>query len=130
MTNIDNVLQLAIRINRKETTIVPILQRNHGYYALATYINHSIALLISESYDNVALFVDRANREISQINDLLVNPNKDAQSSKRLAEMKLYFDLCFEYLTELKEYLTEGDLLTVQGSRVLPREIERVAGCC
>ena len=54
----NDLIEYFIKVN----TDIPedALRRNSIYYELLTYINHIIAFLICERYDEAALFVKRA----------------------------------------------------------------------
>ncbi|KGE18430.1 hypothetical protein [Paenibacillus wynnii] len=79
------------------------LRRNSIYYNLITSINHTIALLVSSSYDDVALFINRANKEIDE---------------RHFIETT-YIELCREYLKTLTNYLEDNNLLSSNGQDLL-----------
>ncbi|CAI6082622.1 hypothetical protein PAECIP112173_03633 [Paenibacillus sp. JJ-100] len=91
------------QLNTKEVLPESGLRRNSIYYNLITSINHTIALLISGSYDEVALFINRAYREID----------------KRHFLETTYIELCRDYLRTLTEYLEDNKLLSSNGQNLL-----------
>ncbi|MBR2566951.1 MAG: phosphotransferase [Paenibacillus sp.] len=91
------------QLNTMEVLPESGLRRNSIYYNLITSINHTIALLISGSYDEVALFINRAYREIDEIHFLETT----------------YIELCREYLRALTEYLEDNKLLSSNGQNLL-----------
>ncbi len=62
-----NLIEFVKILNKKDSLPSLGLKRNSVYYPLITYINHTIALLLSEEYDNVVLFIRRADKEIENL---------------------------------------------------------------
>jgi|GEM_PF-3564791 len=98
---------LMRQLNRREVLPQTALQRNSVYYRLVTYINHTIALYLGDSYDDAALFIARAEREWQGI-----VAHKGAEEA--------YLPLCRRYLQLLAEQLLRHNLLGQEGLAVLP----------
>ncbi|NRF95421.1 hypothetical protein HQN89_31610 [Paenibacillus frigoriresistens] len=62
--DLEEIMNKIRMLNKRETLPLTGLQLNSIYYRLISYINNSICLFISESYDDVALFLKRADEEI------------------------------------------------------------------
>ncbi|MCD1260541.1 hypothetical protein B5M42_017200 [Paenibacillus athensensis] len=106
--NIDpELLKLARRLNLKDTLPQTALERNSLFYPLVTYVNHTIALSLSGSYDAVALFISRADKELN----ILIGKNKADE---------VYLPLCQKYLSMLSNHLIKHALLGEQGVSMLP----------
>lgn len=88
--------ELIERLNTKETLPETGLRRNSIYYPFISYINHTIALLLSGSYDEAALFIRRARREMQSRN----------------FERTEYILICQTYLSQLQAYLKKHKLLS------------------
>lgn len=98
----EELMSIIAKLNRQD--ILPPLwaRRNSLYYNLVSYINHTIALSISEYYDDVALFTYRADKEIeSLIANNYIHEN--------------YFSLCNEYLRLITKYMIDNALLSAKG---------------
>jgi hypothetical protein len=59
----EDIMNKIRMLNKCETIPLHGLRRNSIYYRLISYINNSICLFISESYDDVALFIKRAMKK-------------------------------------------------------------------
>jgi hypothetical protein len=99
------------RLNKSESLPITGLRRNSLHYKLISYINNSICLLISESYDNVALFIKRAEAEISFL----------TQENLRHEE---YFALCDDYMKSVSKYMITNNFLTEIGFDMLPQKYQ------
>ncbi|NQX68944.1 hypothetical protein HQN90_22710 [Paenibacillus alba] len=102
---------ISLMKNLNQNNVLPEngLQRNSTYYTLVSYINHTIALYIGGSYDNVALFVYRADKEI----EILITKYHFKDS---------YLQTCRDYLFKLSEYLLERNLLSNKASELIPNK--------
>lgn len=104
----EEIMKLAAELNKN--TLVPhmYLRRNTIQYSFVSYINHTIALMLSNEYIATAIFINRANIELEN----LKKSNQGAGA---------YFTACEQYLTSLTEYLTNNKLLP-------DSHIEKLAG--
>lgn len=91
----DNIWKLILKLNSKDMLPVYGLRRNSSHYNLITAINHSIALLVSGSYDGVVVMLNRANKELEA---------RDFEETD-------YIRTCKEYLKLLKDYLVENQFV-------------------
>lgn len=107
----EDIMNIIKVLNKRETLPFPGLERNSVYYKLISYINNSICLYISESFDDVALFIKRADQEI-----------------RILAERNLkhtdYCTLCGEYMLLVSKYMLNHNLLSKEGLNVLPEKYQ------
>jgi len=101
------IIEYAKTLNKKDSLPLSGLKRNSVYYPLITYINNTIALLISEEYDNVALFIRRADKEIEDL------------KTKNFCQEK-YFILCEQYLQMLSYYLLHNKLISESCNEFIP----------
>jgi hypothetical protein len=104
--DIANIIKV---LNKRETLPFTGLQRNSVYYKLISYINNSICLFISESYDDVALFIKRADEEIQ----MLVERNLKHTD---------YFTLCEQYMMLVSKHMLYQNLISIEGLNVLPEK--------
>lgn len=107
------IIEYAKILNKKDSLPSSGLKRNSVYYALITYINHTIALLISEEYDNVALFIRRADKEIESL------------KNKNYFEEK-YFVLCEKYLQMLSQYLVYNKFISPGCNEFIPDKFKDI----
>jgi len=96
---LEEMIEYAKMLNKEESLPSPWLRRNSIYYPLRSYINHTIAFLISEEYVNTALFIRRANKEIESLR------------AKECFEEK-YFILCDKFLQMVSQYLLNNKLIS------------------
>lgn len=101
------IIEFAKTLNKKDLLPSSALKRNSVFFPLVTYINHTIALLISEEYDNVALFIRRADKEIEGL------------KMKNLCQEK-YFIACEQYLQMLSYYLLYNRLISESCNEFIP----------
>ncbi|MGF9697914.1 hypothetical protein [Paenibacillus sp. MABNR03] len=99
----DHIWRLILRLNSKDVLPVYGLRRNSTHYHLITAINHSIGLLISGSYGNIAVLLNRAYKEL-EVRDFVETD---------------YITTCKEYLASLTTYLVENKLLTYEEQELL-----------
>lgn len=109
----DELMSIIAKLNRQDLLPPLWARRNSVYFKLVSYINHTIALSISESYDDVALFINRANKEIKS----LIANNYIHED---------YFSLCNEYLRLITKYMIDNALLSAEGISLLPQDIFRI----
>ena len=100
------IIEFAKILNKKDSLPSSGLKRNSVYYSLITYINHTIALFISEEYDDVALFIKRADTEI--------------KSLKTKKYLQKYFTLCEQHLQILSCYLLQNKLISENCIEFIP----------
>lgn len=104
---LEEIVNYTKMLNRKDVLPETFLRRNSIFYSFVSYINHSIALFLSEDYDSVALFVKRAESELENL-----------RIKNECGER--YFILCEQYLMKLSGYLYKNKLLSQIGIQMLP----------
>ncbi len=92
------IIRYAEILNSQDIFKPEWVKRNAIYYNLITYINHTIALFIGMNYDNAAVFVRRAAKEL----DFLIERGYREE----------YFDVSEEYLYKITRHLKENKLIT------------------
>ena len=105
----DLMMAKIIQLNKRESLPDSGLKRNSVHYPLISYINNSISLFISESYDDVALFFKRADDEISILNQ------------KNLSHVE-YFSLCDDYMRSVSKFLITHNYLSESGLELIPHK--------
>jgi hypothetical protein len=109
----DEILYFTKILNKRDTLPETGLRRNSIYYPFITYINHTIALYFSEAYDDVALFIKRAESELENL--------------KKRDKVKCeYFTICEQYLFVLSKDLLQNKVLSSMGIEVLPDKFKKV----
>jgi hypothetical protein len=98
-SRIDSIIR---KMNKSDILPETSLRRNSIYYKLVCYINNSIALFFSDSFDDVALFIMRATKEIENLTE---KGNRNER----------YFIICEEYIKLMKIFLVSENLLNDSG---------------
>ena len=104
---LDEVNDLIRNLNKREVLPDSFLRMASVYYKFVSYINHTIALFLSEEYDNVSLFIKRADKEL-----IYLKSNNECSD--------LYFSLCEKYISKLSSYMLQNNLLGDFGMEMLP----------
>jgi len=78
-------------INKLDFLPDDCFRRNSVYYNLVTYINHIIALYISNSYVVIPVFINRADKEITDLSNRL--------------DHHIYFDKCRMLLLQVSNQI-------------------------
>lgn len=87
------------------------LRRNSSCYSLVSYINHITSLFLGEQYDDVALFIKRANSELERL---------EIECDYSFE----YFEIVKIYIKKIAEYLLQNNLLAETAVSLLPEKLK------
>ena len=105
---------MAQELNLESNLPNKSLRRDHMNYTHVTYVNHSIALMLSQNWSGALLFVERYFTSLN------------AEASEYLGEK--YIRLVGSYFAELVNYINSNKLLGEEsvGARLSVETLEKI----
>lgn len=97
--NEESILSLIKNLNKDEVLPEYALRKNSIYYTFVSYINNSIACFMSENYNGTILFINRAYKEMKELN---VKNDINNDNLKYFAICQKYFKITAEFLVANK----------------------------